>query len=268
MNLNSYILCLVMVLAMSSCSSKRTVLPYFTDIDKVTVTETPGTAYMPVIQPDDELLISITSPNPENTAIYNLPNTNPAARGWIETGTGNIRPLTYIVDSKGNINLPTIGTLHVAGMTIEQLSADLLAKVRKDVLDASVNVEMVNFYVNVAGEVHRPSRQKVTSNRYSVLDAITEAGDLTPYGERENVLVIREVDGKKVYGRINLNSAEALNSPFYYLRQNDYVYVEPNNIRQSNAKYNQDNAFKLQVTSTIVSAASVIASLIIALTVK
>ena len=91
---------------------------------------------------------------------------------------------------------------------------------------------------------------------------------MTPYGERSNVLLIREKDGKKEYVHLDMNSSEVLSSPYYYLEQNDYIYVEPNKVRQANSKYNQDNAFKLSVISTIVSASSVIASLVIALTVK
>ena len=102
----------------------------------------------------------------------------------------------------------------------------------------------------------------------TILEAISEAGDLTPYGRRDNVLVIREENGKRTYARVDLSSKDLLNSPYYYLKQNDYIYVEPNDIREANSRYNQDNAYKLSVTSTIVSAASVIASLVIALTVK
>lgn len=108
----------------------------------------------------------------------------------------------------------------------------------------------------------------VKGQRLTILEALAQAGDLTPYGERSNILIIREKDGKREYGRINLNSSEALTSPYYYLQPKDYVYVTPNKVRQSNAKYNQDNAFKLSVISTIVSATSVVASLIIALAVK
>jgi polysaccharide export outer membrane protein len=98
-----------------------------------------------------------------------------------------------------------------------------------------------------------------------VLDALTAAGDLTEYGERTNVLIIREENGKRTAHRLDLTSSDVLTSPYFYLQQNDYVYVTPNKIRQDNSKYNQNNAFKLSVTSTIVSGCSVIASLIIAL---
>ncbi|MBR6489514.1 MAG: polysaccharide export protein, partial [Muribaculaceae bacterium] len=104
--------------------------------------------------------------------------------------------------------------------------------------------------------------------RFTLLDALSAAGDLTEFGERGNVLVIREENGKQVYHRLNLADTNIFSSPYYYLQQNDVVYVEPNQIRIDNSKYNQNNAYKLTVISTIVSATSVIASLIIAVAVK
>ena len=106
----------------------------------------------------------------------------------------------------------------------------------------------------------------MSRNRISLLDALAEAGDLTEYGDRTNVTVIREIDGQRKYAHLNLNSSEVLNSPYYYLQQNDYVYVAPNKIREGNSKYSTNNAYKLQVISTVVSACSVVASLVIALT--
>ena len=127
---------------------------------------------------------------------------------------------------------------------------------------------MTNFTVVVAGEVNSPSTIKVTRNRFSILDALSAAGDLTPYGERANVLLVREEGGERKFVHLNLNSSDLRSSPYFYMQQNDYVYVEPNKLRQANSRYNQDNSYKLSMTSTIVSAASVSASLVIALTVK
>ncbi len=255
-----------LIASLASCSSKQTVLPYFTDLTQESgVIE--SQEYSPEIKPDDELSITVTSSIPEATVYYNLPYANPALSSELKMAS-TPKQQTYIVNSKGNIDFPVLGTIHVAGMTTEQLQDKITAMVRKEVSDAVVNVQMVNFTVVVAGEVARPSAIAVHRNRFSILDALGAAGDLTPYGERDNVLVIREENGKRTYARLDLNKAETLTSPYFYLKQNDYIYVEPNHVRQSNAKYNQDNAFKLSVISTIVSASSVIASLVIALTVK
>lgn len=266
MNLKSYSISILLTFVLVGCSTKHTVLPYFTDLkSQEGIIET--ISYSPDIQPDDELMITVNSSVPEATAHYNLPLSNPAARAEIMVSS-TPRQQTVIVNSKGDIELPVLGTVHAAGLSTEALQEKLTAMIRKDVTDAIVNVQLVNFTVVVGGEVTNPTKIKVTRNRFSILDALGEAGDLTPYGERSNVLVIREENGKRTYARLDLNSSEMLTSPYFYLKQNDYVYVEPNKVRQANSKYNQDNAFKLSVISTVVSATSVIASMIIALTVK
>ncbi len=250
-----------------SCSSKRTPLTYFTDIDtQREVTFSPD-SYLPKIEADDELYILVSSESPAATAAYNLPLSNPAKNNGLLQVTSPSQ-LTYRVDSKGNITMPIIGELHVSGMTTEQIADLVESKIVSDVEDPLVVVKLVNFKVDVAGEVKNPGPISVSTERFSVLDALTAAGDLTEYGERSNVLVIREENGKRVAHRINLNSADALTSPYFFLKQNDYVYVEPNEIRSDNSKYNQNNAYKVSVISTVVSACSVIASLVIALTVK
>ena len=153
-------------------------------------------------------------------------------------------------------------------MTTQQLTADLVDRISAEVADPMVRVELVNFRVNILGEVARPGSFNVDRERYSVLDALADAGDLTPYGERSNVLLIREENGKRVCHSLDLNDSKLLESPYFYLKQNDAIVVQPNKIRQDNSKYNQNNAYKLSVISTVVSACSIIASLVIALAVK
>lgn len=252
---------------LTACNSSKTTLPYFTDIETVAVQDAALQEYSPAIKPDDELMISINSALPKATAHYNLPLSNPAVVEELQMAS-TPRQQTFVVDSQGDIMMPVLGKIHAQGLTCEQLAEKLTEMVRKDVADAVVRVSLVNFQVVVAGEVLKPSTIKVTRNRFSILDALSQAGDLSPYGERSNVLIVREENGKRHYERLNLNSAEVFNSPYFYLQQNDYVYVQPNSIREANARFNHDNSYKLTVISTIVSAASVIASLVIALTVK
>ena len=255
------------VAVLSGCSSTKTTLPYFTDISQVQTGTLDTLEYAPTLRPDDELIISYSSSVPEAIFNYNLPLNNPSTREELKNVT-QMRLQTFVVNPAGNIVLPVIGEMHVQGMTTDELRQRLTDIVKEDVADVVVRVELVNFTVVVAGEVSRPSTIRVNRSRFSILDALSAAGDLTPYGERSNVLIIREKDGERVFAHLDLNSSDVLTSEFFYLQQNDYIYVEPNDIRQANAHYNQDNAYKLQVTSTIVSAASVIASLVIALTVK
>lgn len=254
------------MLSITSCSSSKGKLTYFKDIDTFE-SFVPLGEYSVKIEPTDELFISVTSSSPEATALYNLPVANYATKNNLGA-TLQPSQQTYIVDSKGDIIFPLLGTLHVAGLTTEQLREELTQIISKDVKDPIVRVELHNFRVNVMGEVNSPGPKSGRTPRYSVLDALADAGDLTIYGKRDNVLVIREENGQRHIERIDLTSAEALNSPYFFLKQNDYVYVEPNEIRTDNSKYNQNNAFKLSIISTVVSAASVIASLVIALTIK
>lgn len=267
MNLKNTLLIAVVGLAACSCSTNKTVLPYFTDIATIKEGSFKAGDYSPEIKPDDELLITVTSEKQGATAIYNLPLSNPAKSSELYKATTPMQQ-TYRVNAKGDIDFPVLGEIHVAGMTIDQLDAELTKRISEEVNNPVVNVILMNFKVSVAGEVKHPGTINVTGERFSVLDALTAAGDLTEYGERANVLLIREENGERKFVHLNLNSAETLSSPYFYLKQNDYIYVEPNDVRQANSKYNQNNAYKLTVTSTIVSAASVIASLIIALTVK
>lgn len=266
MNFKALIYSIVALAALASCSKSTTQLPYFQDLT-AKQGELPLNNYLQPIKPDDELYISVTSTSPEATAMYNVPTSNPAVKSTLpNVMTPTVQ--TYIVNSEGNILFPELGTIHVEGMTTEGLQKYLTEMISKDVDNPMVKVELINFQVNVGGEVQNPKTIPVTRSRFSILDALSAAGDLTPYGERSNVLIIRENGGKREFARLDLNSSDLLTSPYYYLQQNDYIYVEPNSIRQANSKYNQDNAFKLSVISTIVSASSVIASLVIALTVK
>lgn len=249
---------------LSSCTSSKTTLTYFEDIKPQQTGVLPASDYAVKILPGDELVITVTSLVPEATLEYNLPLTNPATATTLLTTT-QPRTLTYRVDKAGDIKFPRLGTLHVIGMTPDELAAVITKKIARDVDDPYVKVELVNFRVNVLGEVKKPGAMNVDRERYSILDALADAGDLTEYGERENVLLIREVEGKKVFYHVNLNESDLLTQPYFYLQQNDVVYVEPNSIRKDIAKYNQNNAFKVQVVSAIVSAASVVASLCIAL---
>lgn len=266
-HLQTFLLTIVLTALLASCSSSKTMLPYFTDLSAQREGTIPSADYLPTIQPDDELVITVTSEYPAATTIYNLMAENYLSReNVLETATP--RTATYVVDSKGDIDFPVLGKIHVAGKTCEQIKNKLTERIGKDVNDPLVNVMLVNFKVVVAGEVKEPKTIPVAGNRITLLDALAEAGDLTEYGERSNVLIIREENGERKFAHLDLNSSDVLTSPYYYLQQNDYIYVAPNSIRQANSKYNQNNAYKLSVTSTIVSAASVIASLVIALTVK
>jgi len=249
---------------LASCSSnKRSKFVYFQDIDSAPNVELP--AYETRIKSGDELIITVNSTDPSATAIYNVPLSNPASESDL-AGTSQPRMQTYIVDTDGNIQFPVLGNVHIAGLTVNEARKLLEDKISADVQDPVVKVGYDNYIVNVTGEVKNPRQIYINRPRYSVLDAISASGDLTPYGRRDNVLIIREEDdGTRSSARLDLTKSDIFESPYFYLRQNDFIYVEPTEVREDNAEYNQNNAFKLSVISTITGACSVVASLLIAL---
>ena len=267
---------------LSACRTDKN-LSYFDNIKDSQAGTIPVASYGIKIAPEDELLITVISEIPAATKQFNQSMFNSISRSELQdmaastesvisstsNTTGSSRVPTYLVNAEGNIDFPILGELHVAGMTTQGLADFIKQKVSETVKDPIVKVTLINFKVNVLGEVSSPHTINVTSEKFSIIDALAACGDLTDYGKRENVIIIRELpDGNREYQRINLHDTNLFSSPYFYLKQNDIVYVEPNSIKQDNSKYNQNNGYKLSVISTIVSTASVIASLIIALTVN
>lgn len=254
---------LFMAWAAVSCSAPSHVT-YFQDLR-------PGESEQKIIaateikvRPGDKLSIIVNSRDPQLTQLFNLPYVTQQL-GQISTskGSGSISGTSqgisgYTVDEKGMIDFPVLGKLEVAGKNREEIAAfikgELLAK--DLVKDPVVTVEYMNLCISVLGEVANPGRYSIDRDKVTLLDAISMAGDLTIYGKREKVLVLREENGvQRVYG-VNLCSAEYLyTSPVYYLRQNDVVYVEPNNVRARQATVNGNN---VRSTSFWISLASLL----------
>ena len=269
MKINHIFILAAFAVLLGSCSTNKNNLSYFQDIDIDSFAAALKTETVePKIEPFDELNITVNSSHPELSAQYNLPMVNPISvkEGFINYSTP--AQATYIVSKDGNITMPVLGEIHVAGMTTDQLADFLVKKISAEIEDPTVIVNLLNFKINVAGEVTKPGQYVINDKRVSILDALSLAGDLTPYGERSNILLVRENDGQRNVYQVDLTNPDILSSPIFYLKQNDYVYVAPNKIRSDNAKYNQNNAYKLSVISTVVSATSVVASLVIALTIR
>ena len=267
----SLALSLTVLLAVVSCSAPKTSMSYFDDIREVESGNVGDVAYELKVEPDDKLAITVSSTNPSATMIYNIassyvPVADPTTGMTTFQPSGNNRD--YLVNAQGDITFPVLGKIHVAGLTTAQVADKIYKLISKDVEDPIVDVELRNFKVNILGEVNRPGQVSATSERLSILDAIARAGDLSPYAVRDNILLIREENGKKTYNHLNLNDSKIFQSPYFYLKQNDMIVVEPNDVRRSNATYNVNNAYRIQVTSAIISACSVVASLVIALAIK
>lgn len=204
----------------------------------------------PPIQNNDILSISISSLNAEASAIFNANNNFSNSTGVQSPG--------YLVNSDGNIQLPILGNIKAAGLTKSQLKDIITNSIleKKLLIDPIVNVRQINYRVTVLGEVGHPTVIPVPSEKISLLEALGLAGDLTIYGKRENVLLIREENGRKQLRRINLTSKNFFLSPYYYLQPNDVVYVEPNKAKISTASLSK------QWIPTIISVFSIVALLL------
>lgn len=243
---------LLLAIILPGCSTQKQNISYFTDLKNTPQGVLNINAARIRIVPDDILQILVSSDRPEATAIYN--------------DNGNQH--RYRVNERGEINFPFIGRIKVEGMTTEELAAYLTGRIEEHVVDPYVTVDLENFRVEVLGEVEKPGVIPVNRERFSVLDALAAAGDITAYGVRDNILLLRQEDGVTKYYHLDLNDSKTMTLPEFYMQQNDVLIVEPNNIKKDNSRYNTNNAYKLQVISTVVSASSVLASLAIALAVK
>lgn len=215
-------------------------------------------SYEPVLQPDDVVMIVVSSENPEVAAPYNLKAIT--VQGDSENTIGTQRMQTYILDKEGKIEFPLLGSIALGGLTKTQAVAKLKELLKDHVSDAVINFRILNFKVTVLGEVQKPGTYSVASERITLLEAIGMSGDLTIYGNRTNVLLIREKNGTKTMERIDLTKPDFLNSSAYYLSQNDVVYVEPNKTRINSSAIGPNLTVGISALSLIVT--------IIALTVK
>lgn len=212
------------------------------------------------VQPDDKISIVVNSKDPMLMQLVNLVDANVRISGQ---SSSNSSVLGYTVNNEGNIEFPVLGTIHVAGMTREEIASLIKERLISEeiVKDPIVTVEFVNLTVAVMGEVANPGKYSIDKDKITILDALSMAGDMTIYGVRENVTVLRESDGKQITYKLNLLDAKnLLASPAYYLTQNDVVYVEPNGVR---ARQSTVNGNTVRSTSFWLSLASFLTTITI-----
>lgn len=221
----------IIVFLLVSCKSPEKVI-YLQDVNILSQSNVTND-YELKIKKDDLLSIVVTSRNPELVKIFNMPTVSYGVTG--SSVTSGQRVLPYTVDVDGCIKFPILGKIKVEGMTRNQLVEYIEKSLIEGeyVKDPVVTVQFLNFKVSVLGEVKNPGCYEINSERFTLLDAISKAGDLTIYGKRDKVAVIREIDGKRTVLYHDLRSSEIFNSPYFYLQQNDVVYVEPNKTRSS-----------------------------------
>lgn len=250
-----YLFCLLLL---ASCSKRN--LAYFSDLEGQDIyTEEVQKIASPKIKPDDVLEITVSSLNPEANSLFNIgtmPNVGNMGNASAYSATNN---MGYLVDHEGYIEYPVLGRIRLGGLTKEEAQKKLREEISAFLKDPIINIRFQNYRITVIGEVNRPSTFILPSEKTSVLTALGMAGDMTNYGKRDNVLIIREEDGVRTMTRINLNEKEVLNSPYFYLQQNDIVYVEP--VKSRGPEYGNN----LRIISIVVSIASVVSLLLIRL---
>lgn len=240
-------LSLLAIFIATSCASRKD-LVYFQDKPLVSG-QIKSAPEQLVYKPDDILTINVSAADPAAAIPFNLSLVS--GNEDLVNLSGGTRMQTYLVDFNGNIEFPTLGTIHIAGLTRIEATNMLKDRISEYAKDPIVNIRLVNFRVTIIGEVSRPGTYTLQNERITLLEALGLASDLTIFGKRTNVLLIREVDGAKQFSKIDLTSINAVNSPLYYLQQNDVIVVEPNNARIRSSNYNQNNAVLISAIGTL-----------------
>lgn len=245
-----FFIVVVLLSGATSCVSSKKIA-YFENATDTTFQASLNNTESP-IQPNDLLSITVTSLNKAASEDFNTD---------FQSAGVNSQFAGYLVNSDGNIQMPTLGTIKAAGITKLQLKDNITKAIldKKLLLDPIVSIRFLNFEVTVIGEVAKPTVINVSNERISLIKAIGLAGDLTIYGKRDNILLIREEDGQKITRRIDLNSKEFFGSPYYYLQPNDVVYVEPNKAKRAIANKSQ------QTVPIILSSLSIVAIILTSL---
>jgi len=221
-------------------------------------------SYEPVLQKGDILSIVVVTPNEASSRLFNRPNTSAGSLNSDGSSSGASSGGGYLIDEKGNISIPYLGYVRAAGLTTMQLSDTLTAQLRRYIDSANVTVRLSNYRITILGEVAKPGTFTIPNERVTILDAIGLAGDLTIYGKRNNIRIIRQTDEGRETGTIDINNGDIFNSPYYFLRQNDVVYVEMNNRKIPST--DQTTYRSLGVVLGVVSALGVVVSIINVLT--
>ena len=260
MNFRRYMICGAIGLAAFSCTPRQEI-NYMKDIESVALDNSIKNSRS-TLQPGDQLIISVSAKDMDvvkpfnqnyssSTTItqYSVPSSNNLPQQLPVSGP------TYMVDTDWNIHFPQIGKVVAKDETVESLKTKLVDLISKYVKDPAVDIKLVNFKVSILGEVNKPGTYVIPDGNTTLPAALSLAGDLTPFGIRKNVLIVRNVDGKFTQERVDLTSAQFFNSPYYYLRQNDLIYVEPNAVREKAARIDPNTGLYISVASVIASIA-------------
>ena len=261
--LNKTILSFIVIFLFCSCSMSKKI-PYFKGLESSNE-EIPVVQNEPIIHNDDMLSIVVSATDPLTVAPFNLPIISYSSPGEEKLSTTpTMQP--YVVDVNGEINFPIIGKIKIGGLKKSEAVTLIKEKLQPYLKDPIITIQFLNYKITILGEVQKPGTYTISNEHISILQALGIAGDLTIYGRRDNVLLIREKEGgKKEYIRIDLTQTNVLSSPFYYLQQNDVIYVEPNKTRINtviSAAASTNAAIYLSSISSLASVATTIVAVL------
>ena len=245
---------LIALLFFSSCASKKDIV-YYQNIDSLP-TQGKQNSYEIKIQPDDLLMIVVSAEDSETAIPFNLSTVSIASS--IGSANGQQMIQSYLVDANGTIDFPVIGKIKLSGLNRSEVQQLFQDKIGKYIKNPIINLRIMNFKVSLQGEVNVPGTFTISSERVTLIEALALAKDLTIYGKRDNILIIREIDGVKSYNRVDITKADFINSPFYYLAQNDVVYVEPNSSRVNASKVGPNTGVIISISSLLITLVTVI----------
>ena len=255
---------LLAVFFLASCQSYKKV-PYLQDAEVINQAQQLETLYDAKIMPKDLLTIVVSCTNPELAVPFNLVAATPARAGGAQVQQITMQPTLqqYLVDNEGRINFPVLGTLKVGGLTKGQAEQLIVMNLKPYIKETPiVTVRMSNYKISVLGEVARPGTFTISNEKVNLLEALAMAGDMTVWGLRDNVKLIREdANGKQEIHTLDLNKTETILSPYYWLQQNDVVYVTPNKAKARNSDIGNSTSLWFSATSILVSLASLLVTI-------
>lgn len=242
-----------------SCASKKDIL-YLQDIESYN--QSNDSTFNDVrIQKNDLLSIIVSSTDQKSAVPFNLPVVASSSASSSTIVNTRQEMQTYLVSEEGTINFPILGEIPVLNKTKQKVIEDLKLELIKYIKDPIITLRITNFSISILGEVAAPGTYSVNNERITILEAISLAGDMTVYGKRKDVLVIREEAGKKTYNRVDFTSKDLFLSPFYYLKQNDVIIVNPNNAQVQSSAFNRNSTVYISIVTALITVASFLISL-------
>lgn len=248
------VILILMPIFFFSCATREKIV-YYQNIEQVVASDN-SVNFDTKLKHDDLLMIVVMAENAESAVPFNLPSI--IMQSNVEFETQQMRMNSYLIDADGNIQFPVIGTIQLGGLSRTEAVNKMVNELKKYIKDPKVNLRILNYKVTVSGEVKQPGIQSISSERITLIEALAMSGDLTEYGRRDNIMIIREKEGKKEISRVDITKADFINSPFYYLSQNDHIYVEPNKTKVNASAVGPNTGIIISAISLLLTVVAII----------